>query len=75
MSSGRYSRPERGLDPHELLEVADAEAVEVAESELAFESEEDPASDCLELDLSLVLDSDLPFELGLSELLARLSVR
>jgi hypothetical protein len=61
------------LNPHEVLEVADAEAVEDAELEPAFESEED--SDCLESDLSLVLDSDLPFEPGLSELLVRLSVR
>lgn len=63
----------RRLNPHEVLEVADAETVEDAEPEPAFESEED--SDCLESDLSLALDSDLPFESGLSELLVRLSVR
>jgi hypothetical protein len=63
------------LDPHEALEDADTEAVEDVEPEPAFEPAEDPASGCLEPAWSLVLDSDLPFELGLSESLVRLSVR
>lgn len=62
-----------------MLEVADAEAAEDAVPDPAFESvfesEVDPDSDCLELVLSWEPDSDLPFELGLSELLERLSVR
>lgn len=43
--------------------------------ETGFESEEDPDSEGLALGLSLVAGSDLPFELGWSEVLARLSVR
>jgi hypothetical protein len=43
--------------------------------ETGFDSEVDVDSEGLELGLSLAPDSDLPFGLGLSELLERLSVR
>ena len=56
-----------GQEAAELAEPDDAAAV--------LESEEGFDSDDLELDLSGELTSDLPFELGLSELLERLSVR
>jgi hypothetical protein len=51
------------------------EAAEVVAVEAGLESEVDPDSEGLELDLSLAAGSGLPFELGLSEVLARLSVR
>jgi hypothetical protein len=52
-----------------------ADVAEPDDAEAALESEEGFDSDDLELDLSGELTSDLPFELGLSELLERLSVR
>lgn len=54
------------------------EAADFAEPDDAaafLESEEGFDSDDVELDLPWELTSDLPFELGLSELVARLSVR
>ncbi|MFN2535947.1 MAG: hypothetical protein ABR528_11950 [Pseudonocardiaceae bacterium] len=45
------------------------------DAEVVLESEEGFDSDDLELDLFSELTSDLPFEVGLSELLERLSVR
>jgi len=52
-----------------------ADAPELVDAEAVLESDEGFASDDLELDLSCGLTSDLPFELGLSELVERLSVR
>ncbi len=52
-----------------------ADFAEPDDAEAVLESEEGFDSDDLELDLFSELTSDLPLEVGLSELLERLSVR